>query len=47
MRYVAASDEAREHSRLDIYPCVHEQAQGPRAIGAEPPTRFRQPGRTP
>ncbi len=38
-------DEEREHWWLDTYVCVNEQAKGPPAIGAEPPTRFRQSGR--
>ena len=38
-------DEEREHWWLDTYVCVNERAKGPPAIGAEPPTRFRQPGR--
>ena len=35
-------DEQREHWWLDTYVCVNEQAQGPPALGAEPPERFRQ-----
>ena len=35
-------DEERETWWLDTYVCVNEQAQGPPAIGAEPPERFRQ-----
>jgi hypothetical protein len=34
-------DEAREQWWLDVFVCVNEQAQGPPAIGAEPPERFR------
>ena len=37
-------DEAREDWWLDVYVCVNEQAQGPPALGAEPPERFRQRG---
>jgi hypothetical protein len=37
-------DEERENWWLDTYVCVHEQAQGPPALGAEPPARFRQRG---
>jgi hypothetical protein len=37
-------DEAREDWWLDIYACVNERAQGPAALGAEPPERFRQRG---
>lgn len=39
-------DEERETWWLDTYVCVNEQAQGPPAIGAEPPERFRQRGGT-
>ena len=35
-------DEEREEWWLDAYVCMNEQAQGPPAIGAEPPPRFRQ-----
>jgi hypothetical protein len=35
-------DEDGETWWLDTYACVNEQAQGPPAIGAEPPERFRQ-----
>ena len=35
-------DEEREEWWLDTFVCVNEQAQGPPAIGAEPPERFRQ-----
>ena len=35
-------DEERENWWLDVYVCVNELAQGPPAIGAEPPERFRQ-----
>ena len=34
-------DEEREKWWLDVFVCVNEQAQGPPAIGAEPPERFR------
>lgn len=34
-------DEECEDLWLDIYMCVNEQAQGPPALGAEPPERFR------
>jgi hypothetical protein len=37
-------DEHRETWWLDAYVCVNEQAQGPPALGAEPPERFRQHG---
>jgi hypothetical protein len=37
-------DEEREIAWLDAFVCVNEQAQGPPAIGAEPPERFRQRG---
>ena len=37
-------DEEHENWWLDSYVCVNEQAQGPPAIGAEPPERFRQHG---
>ena len=40
-------DEEREEWWLDIYVCVNETAQGPPALGAEPPERFRQRGATP
>ena len=35
-------DGDREHWWLDVFVCVNEVAQGPPAIGAEPPERFRQ-----
>ena len=35
-------DEETEIWWLDAYVCVNEQAQGPTAIGAKPPARFRQ-----
>jgi len=35
-------DEEREHWWLDVFVCVHEQAEAPPALGAEPPERFRQ-----
>jgi hypothetical protein len=34
-------DETREIWWLDAYVCVNEKAQGPPALGAEPPERFR------
>ena len=37
-------DEEQEVWWLDTYVCVNEQAQGPPALGMEPPERFRQPG---
>jgi hypothetical protein len=37
-------DEERENWWLDVFVCVNEVAQGPPAIGAEPPERFRQRG---
>jgi hypothetical protein len=37
-------DNTREDWWLDTYVCVNEQAQGPPALGAEPPPRFRQRG---
>jgi hypothetical protein len=37
-------DEEREHWWMDVFVCVHEQAQGSPALGAEPPERFRQLG---
>jgi hypothetical protein len=37
-------DEERENWWLDVFVCVNEQAQGPPAIGALPPERFRQAG---
>ncbi len=37
-------DEQREDWWLDTYVCVNELAQGPPALGAEPPERFRQIG---
>jgi hypothetical protein len=40
-----AIDEERENWWLDTYVCVNDQAQAPPALGAEPPTRFRQHGR--
>ena len=39
-------DEERESWWLDTYVCINEQAHGRPAIGAEPPERFRQAGRT-
>jgi hypothetical protein len=38
--------EEREEWWLAIYVCVNEEAQGPPALGAEPPERFRQRGAT-
>jgi hypothetical protein len=35
-------DEETEEWWLEIYVCVNERAQGPPALGAEPPERFRQ-----
>ena len=37
-------DEEQEAWWLDTYVCVNERAQGPPALGAEPPERFRQRG---
>jgi hypothetical protein len=37
-------DEEREHWWMDVFVCVHEQALGPPALGAEAPERFRQVG---
>jgi Protein of unknown function (DUF3237) len=37
-------DEESEELWIDTYVCVNEQAQGPPALGAEPPERFRQRG---
>ena len=37
-------DEEREAWWLDTFVCVNEQAQGPPALGADPPARFRQRG---
>jgi len=37
-------DEERENWWLDTYVCVNERSQGPPALGAEPPERFRQAG---
>jgi hypothetical protein len=37
-------DEEREAWWLDTFVCVNELAQGPPAIGAAPPERFRQHG---
>jgi hypothetical protein len=34
-------DEDRENWWLDAYVCMNELAQGPPALGAEPPERFR------
>jgi hypothetical protein len=40
-------DEKREIWWLEVFVCVNEQAQGPPALGAEPPERFRQRGTAP
>jgi hypothetical protein len=37
-------DEEREDWWLDVYVCLNERAQGPPALGAAPPERFRQRG---
>jgi hypothetical protein len=37
-------DEDSEEWWLDTFVCVNEVAQGPPALGAEPPERFRQTG---
>jgi hypothetical protein len=37
-------DEEREDAWLEISVCVNEVANGPPALGAQPPERFRQPG---
>ena len=37
-------DEEREDWWIDTYVCVNDVAQGPPALGAEPPERFRQVG---
>jgi hypothetical protein len=37
-------DEEREHWWMEVFVCVHEQAQGPPALGVEAPERFRQVG---
>jgi hypothetical protein len=34
-------DEEREHWWLETYVCLNEAAEGPPALGAEPPTRFQ------
>ncbi len=39
-------DEAAEEFWLHTFVCINEVAQGPPAIGAEPPDRFRQRGST-
>ena len=39
-------DEEREGWWLDTFVCVNELAQGPPALGVEPPERFRQVGTT-
>jgi hypothetical protein len=38
-------DEETDVAWLNLFVCVNEEAQGPPAIGAEAPERFRQPGR--
>ena len=35
-------DEEQEIAWIDAYVCVNEAAQGPPALGADPPERFRQ-----
>jgi hypothetical protein len=35
-------DEERNDLWIETYVCVHEHAQGPSALGVEPPERFRQ-----
>ena len=37
-------DEDSEEWWLKTYVCVNEEAQGPPALGAQPPERFRQAG---
>jgi len=37
-------DEGREHWWLEVFVCINELAQGPPALGANPPTRFHQGG---
>jgi hypothetical protein len=37
-------DEDSEEWWLDTFVCVNEVAQGPPALGVEPPKRFRQTG---
>jgi hypothetical protein len=37
-------DEEQEIAWFDAYVCVNEAAQGPPALGAQPPERFRQTG---
>jgi hypothetical protein len=37
-------DEESEEWWLETFVCVNEVAQGPPALGAEPPERFRQRG---
>jgi hypothetical protein len=39
-------DEEREYWWLERYVCVNDTAEGPPALGAEPPERFRQPARS-
>jgi hypothetical protein len=38
-------DEARDMWWLEAYVCVNEVADGPPALGVEPPERFRQVAR--
>jgi Protein of unknown function (DUF3237) len=40
-------DEEREDWWLTTYVCINEEAQGPPALGIEPPARFRQHGSAP
>lgn len=40
-------DEERKEWWLTTYVCVNEDAQGPPALGIEPPPRFRQAGSAP
>ena len=37
-------DEEREHWWMEVFVCIHQQAQGPPALGPEAPERFRQVG---
>lgn len=39
-------DEEKDEWWLSLYVCVNEEALGAPAIGAEPPARFRQTGRS-
>jgi hypothetical protein len=36
--------DERENWWLDAYVCVNERAEGPPALGGDPPERFRQTG---